>query len=187
MPTKDRHITRIFYDGNDGVDASTNSLQTISYAHHEVHSGSSFVCTDVQNLEEATVQWMITTTDTTKWAHIVFDIDCTGEFLVTITEGADRTGTNLLTCVNRNRNSSTMPTMVMHRAVSGGTTDGATTMWTHRAGATNSGGQSGSPGGSRGIEEFILKQNTKYIITIETFADVYVTFDVDFYEHTSKN
>lgn len=38
-----------------------------------------------------------------------------------------------------------------------------------------------------GANEFILKPNTKYVVSVETFADVYVTFHLDYYEHTNKH
>jgi hypothetical protein len=168
------------------IDTSTRSLQAIDYAHHEVHSGSSFVVSDVQAVDTTTMQWMVTTPNTTKWAHMIFAFDCTGEVQIVITEGADRNGTNALVEINNNRNSATTATTVMHRAVSGGTTDGAVTIFSHRSGSTGVGSKTVSAGGGRAENEFVLKQNTKYIVTITTYAAVYVSAIFDFYEHTDK-
>jgi len=107
--------------------------------------------------------------------------------LFALTEGADRTGTNLLTAINRNRASSTAATMVVHRAYSGGTTDGATTVKTTRVGATGVASRTAEAGESRGDEEFVLKANTKYVLAVTTYADVYVSLDLDWYEHTGLN
>ena len=169
------------------IDRATRTLQIIEYEHHEVHAGSSFVCSDVQNVDTTTLQWMITTPDTEKWAHMVFDFQATGEMSILVTEGADRVGTNALAEINRDRNSATAATVAIHRAVSGGSTDGATTIFTNRMGATGVGGKVISGGGMRGNNEFILKQNTKYIVTVETFADIYVAAIFDWYEHTNKD
>jgi len=165
-------------------DATTGALDIISYPHHEIHAGSSFTVDDVQNINTDTEQWMITTPDTTKNTHMLFNIEATGEMLVVITEGADRTGTNALVEINRRRvGTPNVAATTVHRAVSDGTTDGAITIFSKRSGSTNAGGQSGTPGGARGTNEFILKQNTKYIVTVTTYADIYVSTQLDWYEH----
>ena len=169
------------------IDRSTNSLQVIDYPHHEIHAGSSFHVSDVQNVDTTTQKWMITTPNTTKWAHIVFGVSCTGEILLTITEGADRTGTTLLSAINHNRNSDNAAGLTVHRGVSGGTTDGAVTILTKRSGATGVGGKILSGAGERDNNEYILKQNTKYIILVQTFADVHDSLELDWYEHTDKH
>jgi len=167
-------------------DSSTHALETIDYAHHEIHSGSSFVVTDVQSVSTTTQKWMVTTPNTTKWAHMIFNIECTGELLAVVTEGADRTGTTGLTEINRNRNSGGAATVAVHRDVSSGTTDGAVTMGSVRSGATGVGSKTISAGGSRGTNEFVLRQNTKYVVSVTTYAAVFVTLRLDWYEHTNK-
>lgn len=168
-------------------DEITEILMGISTAHSHIHHGDSFVVTDVQNLSTTTVKWMVTTPNVTRWAHMLIDIDCTGEMQILITEGADRIGTTTLISHNRNRNNTTTNAgLVIHRGTSGGTTDGATALWTHRSGASSLGALAASPGQARG-EEFVLKQNTKYVIAVTTYANVYVTFDLDWYEHTDRN
>lgn len=118
---------------------------------------------------------------------MIFDFQCTGELLITITEGADRVGTNDLAEVNRRRvGTPTAATAAIHRAYTGGTTDGATTIEKKRIGATGVGSKTVSAGGNRGQNEFILKPNTKYIISAQTFANVYVTACFDWYEHTDN-
>jgi len=170
----------------DFDDNATNAIKTIAYEHHEIHGGSSFVVSDIQNVDTTNMVWMITTPNTTKWGHMLFAFDCTGEMSIVVTEGADRTGTNALTAINRDRNSLTAATVTAHRAVSGGTTDGATTIFSHRSGATGVASKTLTSGGLRGSNEFILAQNTKYIITVTTYANVWVTATFDWYEHTNK-
>ena len=171
---------------NIGIDQVTRVLPVISYAHHEIHGGSAYVINDVQNINTTTVYWMITTPNTTVWAHMEFHFECTGEIYVLITEGADRTGTTALTPINRNRNSGNSATIAVHRGYSAGTTNGATTIYNHRAGATGAGVSGGQTGAARGINEYMLKQNTKYIIAVTTYANVYATVVLDWYEHTNQ-
>lgn len=170
------------------IDASTNSLQVVDYEHHEIHSGSSFVVSDIQNVDTTTVKYQITTPNTTKYAHMIFNVTCTGEFSLLVTEGSDRTDGTALVEVNRNRvGTPTAATVIVTLTPTGGSTDGATAIFAERDGATGSGSKTLSSGASRGNSEFILKPNTKYVVAIETFADVYVTFEPGWYEHTDKH
>jgi hypothetical protein len=169
------------------VDLTTHTLQVIPYEHHEVHAGASYHCSDIQNVNTTTVYYMITTPDTTSWAHMMFGVESTGEMQVVVTEGADRTGTTALTAINHNRNSANTSGLVIHRDYTSGTTDGATTIIQERLGATGVGAKTIATSDSGHSQEFILKQNTKYIIAITTYADVYISLELDWYEHTNKS
>ena len=170
------------------VDDSTESLQTIEYEHHEIHSGSSYTASDVQLVDTTTLLWMITTPAGTKYTHIIPSIECSGEFLVTETEGSDYTGGTAIGVINRNRvGTPNVAGIIVTRAPVAGTTLGAVTLRMERVGATAVSGKTTSSGASRGSSEFVLKPATKYIIAVETFADSYVTLRLDWYEHTDKN
>jgi len=165
------------------IDSITSHLIIIASDHHEVHEGDSYTLSDTQSVDTTTQNWMITTPDTSTRAHMTFDIRCTGEVYILITEGADRAGSTALTKINRDRNSSNTSALTIHRGYSGGTTDGATTIFTIRDGTTGNGNKTLASGGNRGQNEFILKQNTKYIITVQTFDTVWVTVNLNWYEH----
>ena len=170
------------------VDSSTHALNTIEYEHHEIHSGSSYTVSDVQNVGTTTLLWMITTPAGTKYTHIIPSVECSGEFLVVETEGSDYTAGTALAVINRNRvGTPSVAGTIVTRAPVAGTTLGATTLRTERVGATSVAGKTISAGASRGSSEFVLKPATKYIISITTFADVYVTLRLDWYEHTNKD
>ena len=172
----------------DGIDSVTNTLQTINYEHHEIHSGSSFIACDVQNISTTTLKWMIVTPSSTKYAHIVFDINCTGEITTLITEGADRVAGTPLTVINRNRvGTPADATVTVSRSPTDGSTDGTVTLLHLRLGATGVGNKTLTSGGNRGINEYVLKPNTKYIVSCTTYADVYVSMCLDWYEHQNKN
>lgn len=168
------------------IDSVSGAVRTIAHDHHELHDGDAYHISDVQQVDTTTLKWMLTTPDVTEWVHMVFGIECTGDILVTITEGADRTGTTALTAINRNRNSSNTAGLVVHRAYSAGSTDGATTIYSKRTGVSGAiPTQSNAIGGSRGTTEFILKQNTKYVVSVTTTDTEQVSFELDWYEHTS--
>lgn len=169
------------------VDSSTHSLITMLYGHHEIHGGSSYTCSDVQNVDTTTLKWMVAVANTDKEPNLIFDIECTGEMTLLITEGADRAGGTAVAAINRNRRSTNTAETTITRTPAGGSTDGATTIKNLRTGATGVASKTIAAGGARGQNEFILKKNTKYIISVTTYADVWVSLNLDWYEHTPKN
>lgn len=167
------------------VDTITNALISISYAHHEIHDGGSFTVCDTVACDTTTVKWMIVTPDSTKYAHLVFDLSCTGEATYLVTGDGDRTaGTNLPTNNRRRVGTPAASTVTVSRTPTGGTTDGAAVLFSRRAGITGAGSKSVEGSNSREMNEWILKPNNKYVVSITTYADVYVTCKLDWYEHT---
>lgn len=165
------------------IDSATNSLQTVDYAHHEVHAGSSFYYHDVIALNSGAVQnYLIITPNTTKWAHFGYEIDGNdGAFTTEIFEGSDRTGTTQQTVLNRNRNSATAATVTVFKGYTSGTTDGTRIIWKRLGTGKTSGGSSGS------AEERVLKQNTQYTLRVTNNAGATnnVTVVLRWYEHTN--
>jgi len=170
------------------LDKCTRALVGITYGHSEAHSRSSFVVSDVQNVSTTTMYWMVTVSDSLKLPHMLFNIECTGEMYVVITEGADRTGTTKLQARNRYRHlGSDIPLTTVHRAYTGGTTNGAKTLFKKRTGSTGVASKTITSGSARGHNEWILAPSIKYIVSVTTYADVYVTVELDWYEHTEKD
>ena len=168
------------------LDKSTWTLQTIDYEHHEIHGGSHFFFTASDPLASSgTVVYMVTTPNTTKWAHMIFLISGSAITQVDFYEGCDRDGTTPQTIFNSDRNSATASTLTIHKAVSGGTTDG-TLIWTRKSGAAQGQSRTGMEATRSG--EKILKQNTKYLIRITSgTADNLTNINLEWYEHTNKS
>ena len=58
------------------MDASTWAINTIDYAHHEVHGGSAYWVANNATLGNGELNTIsLTTPDTTKWAHLLLQID----------------------------------------------------------------------------------------------------------------
>ena len=166
------------------IDGVTRSTLMLDHTHHAIHESKAFVISDVQNISIATVKWMVTTPDSLTYAHMIFDIACTGECQILITEGADRTGGTGLTETNRRRvGTPAAATVSIVRTPGGGTTDGATTIFQRRSGGTGQASKSFQAGGERGDNEFVLKANTKYIVAITTYADIFMSANFSWYEH----
>jgi len=164
------------------IDPKTGAVVGVGYAHHEIHEGSSFKVCDVQNINTTTQKWIVTTPDSKTYAHMLFDAFCTGEMSVLVTEGADRTGTTVLTPLNRRRvGTPPAATVIVHRDVSGGATDGAIELEKVRVGATDK--FSAAISEHRDQNEYVLKPNTKYVMAVTTYADVNVSLHLDWYEH----
>lgn len=165
------------------VDRATNALNTIDYAHHEIHSGSSFTADYTVELGNgATIDILVITPNTTKWAHMEYTLLCELETEIKIYEAVttsnDGTG---LTEFNRNRNSATAATTVASHTPT--VTDTGTLIRTKHFGSGKTSG-----GEARDLAEIILKQNTKYLyrITNATSSVNYITFLLHWYEHTDR-
>lgn len=171
------------------IDSATHVIETIEHEHSKIHSGSSYVCTDVQHVDATTQKWMVLTPDSTEYAHMLFSAACTGEMQMDVTEHSDSTGTTVLFIANRRRIiPTTSASVVVFRGVTGGSTDGTITLFSKRVGATDATVEFiSSFGNSRGANEFILNPNTKYVVKVTTYRDVYVTLDLNWYEHINKD
>ena len=183
------------YDGTNFVparlDASTHTLQVIDYEHHEIHSGSHFFFADAQDLSINNVfdlQW--TTPDTTEWAHFTFKLNCESETSWWIYEGATiSTAGATITPINNNRNSLHASSMtiagILNTSIANANSD------TPVAEATEIAHGFVGSGKTAGIEirstEIILKRDTIYCFRAEAVTAGYVSFLIEWYEHTDKN
>lgn len=170
------------------LDNSTCSMQIIDHAHHEVHDGNFFrsgMNFTLSNGQVATLAF--TTPNTTKWAHIAWELTATADGTFTLLEDVTSfAGGAAVTPLNHNRNSATASGMTILRGMTGAdliTPTGGTTILN----AVLSTGKGSSV--ARGVsEEFILKQNSKYLFsyTNGTSANV-IQLVMEWYEHTDKS
>ena len=169
----------------DAVDIATGAVNVVDYGHHEIHSGSHYFYQDAVTLGSAGTQdYLITTPNTTAWAHWVMELDGTAVTTFELYESSDKTGTTLQTIYNNNRNSANASGLTIHKGTSGGTTDG--TLLRKYAGGTSTGATK-TTSLARSDLEMILKQNAKYILRV-TSGTAGNLCNVKFlwYEHTSK-
>jgi hypothetical protein len=171
------------------LDSSTHTMQTIDYEHHEVHSGSHFIYTQCDadfDIADA-VELLIVTPNTTKWAHIVIDVDAALDTTVSLYEGSTHTVNAAQTAYNKNRNSATANTTTINTHNNDGA-DG-TLIWQSCFGINTGGGSNKVAGGgeSRGAREWVLDQNNKYLLTILSGSDnSSMALKLSWYEHTDK-
>lgn len=175
------------------MDASTNSLQTISYEHHEIHSGSHFtysvIDADFDIIDALDI--LIITPNDGKWAHMVFDVQAALDTNVQIwenTAAAGHTSAGALLVYNNNRNSITANTTTINTS-NDDAADG-TMIFESQFGIDTGNGSNRVVGGGgvRGSEEWVLKQNSKYIFRITSGSDASVlSVKLSWYEHEDRH
>lgn len=175
------------YTGNSyqypKVDPCTFVLAMIDHAHRQIHIGKSFTLADTVVCDTTTAKWQVHTPNSATYVHLVFSLSCTGEATFLVTEGSDRDDGVSLEAVNRRRvGALSIAETIVTRTPTGGTTDGAIILFNMRNGITGVAGKSVEAGQAQATNEWILKPNTKYVISVTTYADVYVSCILDWYE-----
>ena len=170
-------------------DSVTGSLKTIAYEHHEIHEGNDYVVQEGIILNNNSKEYLITTPLSEKKAHMVIAIEGGQDTLATFVEGTGKTGGTEMGAINRNRDSAnTADVTVTHSPT--GSEGSVTTIFTCRFGIPAAGGGRGGSGGTLpGRNEFMLKANTKYSLTVTALSanDNNICVVIDWYEHTGKS
>jgi hypothetical protein len=169
-----------------GVDRSTWTLQTIDYEHHEIHAGSHFFLASYTTLASgASATFVVTTPNTTKWAHMVFVVEGTLATSFAVHEGSSGvTGGTAETPINSNRNSATTSTLAI--LCDPDVASLGTQLMGFSAGTGTVPSQA-APGSADRSHEIVLKQNATYTFRITSGANGnVVSWQANWYEHTDK-
>ena len=163
-------------------DPSTLAGLWIDFPHHQIHEGDSYVASyapDTVKGDGAGINITLKTPDNTKWLHMQAKASAALGAFFTITRGPTFTGGTAQAGFNRNQNS-TNPTGASDVKFDC-TPSGGTVVHTELMGSGKKGGS-----GSRGTEEFMLKQNTVYVFTVTSdVASNKLGLDLSWYEHTA--
>ncbi len=197
------------------LDKTSRALVVIQNDHRQIHEGVSFAAHNAQEVTDIGKRSAITfqTPDTAKWAHMVVTVQSTDETVALLLEdlvidSGSAGEPAALTAFNRNRNSLITSGVISQHATP---TTGDVSVWTEAllqdAGAGDADwavttetelarialGAAINPaksfgGVSRGTQEYILKQNTVYMIlmTSGTANDNIMQITLDWYETISK-
>lgn len=163
-------------------DSATHAINVVDYEHHEIHSGSHFFIADHDTsvAVNETLEFVFTTPDTTKWAHLTLQFASILGATLDVYEGtADIVGGTPVVPKNNNRNSATASVMtVLVEPTS--VTDG-TKIAGFMAGAGRTAGNVDRD------KEFVLKQNTSYLFRFTSLANSNAwSYVGEWYEHISK-
>ena len=133
------------------------------------------------------IEVRIQTPDTTKWAHMVIDVDAALAATVEMWYPTTKTheAGNAITPMNRNHNSSNTSGLTICHTPGGA--QAGTANLTQYVGASATGGRVAQGGGASSRHEFILDQNNDYLIRATSRADGNaLSIILDWYEHTNK-
>ena len=170
------------------LDNETQSLRTIQLSHSEIHEGHHFTVSlydqDLDNTE--TLEYVITVPDSKKWPHIIFSVYGALSTLFQLFESTTHTASTPVNIYNNNRNIATSPTTTIKTSADDGT-DGIEIFGRSFGIATGVGVNIKSGGGdTRGDQEWVLRQNTKYLAKVTSSTDNNnVSLVISWYEHTN--
>jgi len=157
--------------GAGAQDRVTGAPAVIDYAHHEIHSGSTFVASykspDASPVaDNGTIIFILTTH--AKYAHILFRAACGGDMEGELYEGTTVTaGTGSAQAVyNKNRASTKTPTVGVRRGMTVATA-GTLIENEFMAGGT---GPQGVGGATASRAEWVLAPSTVYMVRITNRA-----------------
>jgi len=171
-----------------GVDATTDTITTIAYPHHEIHSGSHYYIQGYLEMGTTTTPYRMkmVTPNSEKWSHFIFQITGSGITGTTFDEDASggmASGDSKIP-FNNDRNSTQASGVVFTTGVEAASTY-ATRLEDDKWGAA--GFKQFFGGGNSREDELILKQNTTYLRTFTSYSDSNVIqFKASWYEHTNK-
>jgi len=164
------------------IDNATNAVMTIDYSHHEIHSGSHFFHFENNLLGSGAVRdLLIITPDTARWAHFTHYHRSTGEANFALYENTvtSADGTAL---IGQNRNRNVVDASIVAISHTPTITDVGDLICVGHFGSGNNKGAE-----ARSEAEIVLKQNTKYLLRINSEVNSNdITTNLDWYEHTNK-
>lgn len=184
------------------LDLTTRSLQTMDYAHHEIHAGDHYSVTyGVADIGAAitpadAITLTFTTPNTTKWCHMIVAFNGVGGARCIFREGGTGgvSASGTITCKNSNRNSSStsgildieaVPTVGQMSCDAGIDTGGTLLIDEYISGASTNQNKAGTTSAER--NEWILKQNTRYQVVLLSSATVSASIVLSWYEHTDTD
>lgn len=182
------------------LDRSTFALTVVNYEHHEVHEGSHYNCSysvaSVGALETPSDMMTLTfvTPNTTKWVHLIFVAICSSGARLRFIEGGTGGGaspTGNVSVYNSNRNSVNVSGILDLGSVANKISYDATLVTGGISlvdviiGAEGL-GTSFVAGSSRPEQEWVLKRNTQYQLSLYETDTVPGTLQMSWYEHADK-
>jgi hypothetical protein len=172
----------------ESIDLSTEALNTVTYEHHEIHAGSHFYVCGFQVVSaSASIDFTVQTPNTTKWAHMTFEVEGTTQTEFLVYEGVTASGGVSALPMNNDRNSSKTSDLILK--VGETITVLGTLIFSQSKGFE---GTAPARASSEGIvsreREIILKQNTKYLFRIRSLgAGNVISYCGEWYEHTNRS
>ena len=186
------------------MDASTNSLQTIDYAHHEIHSGSTFRVQHNQvdipaagSSGELVIAFYVPAG--TEWPHMMWEFVHEGSMTMTVYEGVTFNASAGTDRAPKNSNRNSSHTSILQGKATGSLVSNYVTVGENSADSIYSGGTAisvkkdystkNTSGGGVRRNEVILKADTNYAFVLKNneTSTQGGQIRLEWYEHTDKN
>ncbi len=171
------------------LDKSTNATITISNPHHEIHDGRHYHISKYAVLGDGdSLIFAVHQTDTTRWAHMLFDVTSTAILYIYNFEGGSFSGGDTLSPINNNRNSANTSILTIAEDPAAYTI-GSVFLDSVCIGAAIGPGSQTDVGGDAGRDdELILAQDSVYFwYFVSGAVDNVVNVKGLWYEHIDKN
>jgi len=172
----------------DNYDEITRAIKSIDYEHHEIHDGSHYFVSGFETVaNDGDIIFSITTPNTAKWIHLIFEIEGTSQTEFSIYETASVSSGTPITPNNNNRNSANTSdvTMLYNPTVD---TAGTVIFAQSKGKAGTNPLKADTEGLVNRSREIILKQNTTYVFEIISRDDGnIISYAGEWYEHTNKS
>ena len=154
----------------------SGGFKSIDIPHARIHLSQHYTASDAATVNATTKNYLVITPDTTTRCHFTYSIEGDGKATIVFNEtGTVSANGTQITAYNNDRNSANAATLLVYKDPT--VTGAGTTIENDLLG---SGKKTG--GENRNEEEFILKQNTKYLLRLTTTANVDVVVDFHWYE-----
>ena len=174
---------------NIRADSSSNTMQTISYPHHEIHAGSHFFAYRTASLGNGYIATLgITTTSTSKEMHMFMEFDVATACSIDVLEDCDAfAGGVAFTPLNNWREKQGIKNSTAS-ILTGATGDNPITVGSGNEIYAQELGSGNRAGGTLAHDaEMILKKNSKYLFRITNgITSQGVTIILQWYEHNNR-
>jgi len=170
------------------IDGVSDALCVLDYEHCEVHEGNHYFISgfEAENVD-GTIIFTVTTPNTTKWAHMTFQITSNKAFTFQVYEGAGTiSGGSTATPINNNRNSDNTSILTIKKDPTVGSA--GTLIDSYKIGNSAGGSLADFGGITSRDRELILKQDETYQFKITSNDDsATISYIGEWYEHTNAN
>ena len=186
------------------ADSSTNTLQTITYGHHEIHAGSMFRVQHNDDAIPATASGgclviAFFVPDTTEEPHMIWETVHEGNMTISLIEGVTFNASAGTDRLIKNSNRRSANTSILQGKATGSLVSNYVTVGENSADSIYTGGSvislkrdysdKADSGGQARRNEIILKNNTNYAFCLENneTSTKGGQIRLEWYEHTPIN
>jgi hypothetical protein len=162
-------------------DVTTRAGLSIQVPGWKIHTGQHYIASDIQSVSTTTYKWGLTTPAGSTKSYLIWGLHCTGEVKFEFIENPTTySGGSAWGSYNHDRSSVNTAGITLLKGI---TYTGGNVIDCFRNGSTAGGIAAQDALSQREELEYILLPSEQYVFAVETFAAVYVTLRLNWYEH----